>query len=66
MKEIVKKEFRILWDMPLPNGRSYYIVECPFCLAQFQMQKWGMRRGKKCDCGAHITFHYAKREGEEV
>lgn len=48
---------------PMPNGRSYYLVECPFCQETNLVYAW--RGRKKCNCGADISTHLGKVTKEE-
>jgi hypothetical protein len=69
IRKFLNREFKIIKNCPRPNGRSFYLVECPFCNSQFPMQKWGMGRGKRCDCGAllyKLGLFMAKKEVVEV
>lgn len=51
---------------PLPNGRSFYHIECPFCENWIQIQVWSYKsKGKKCICGALIRNGTAAKESEE-
>ena len=40
---------------PAPNGKSYYIVECPFCKRLNLVFAWSGH--KKCNCGAIVSTH---------
>lgn len=48
-----------------PNGRSYYLCECPFCENEVKFYAW--RGVKKCNCGAvlHAVSVVAIKELEE-
>lgn len=45
---VISREAKICGDYS-EHGRSYYKVECPFCLCDFNAYKWSLRGGgKRC------------------
>ncbi|MDQ9760245.1 hypothetical protein RFZ45_15320 [Acinetobacter baumannii] len=46
--EVTMREAKIIGESSA-HGKSYYKVECPFCLADFIAYKWSLRGGgKRC------------------
>lgn len=55
-KKIKRKEtvnIKIISDVSLSNGMSYYVCRYPFCKRKLEIRKWNYSsQGKKCECGA--------------
>ena len=48
---------------PAPEGRSYYVVTCPFCGCDVEARAWSLAgSGKRCECGAVHTWYGSRRE----
>jgi hypothetical protein len=62
LKETNVKDFEVVSDCSLPNGRSYYVCICPFCQEKVNIQKWSfLTTGKKCSCGAVLRSSKATK-----
>ena len=62
-----KRKTIFKYEVPNPNGRSYYVCECPFCHKRIEVYCWAKR--KKCKCGAIVVTGFPEesyKESEEV
>lgn len=66
-ENIIERKVSVLSDMSL-HGRSYYYVECPFCLDRFRAYKWSLRGGgKRCPkCKGMMTSFLNMYQWKEI
>lgn len=57
---LVEKELKPGCYQPRANGRSSYLLICPFCKADVECFIWSYQScGKRCDCGAMLGWRSA-------
>ena len=67
-KEVMKEKRKIkpLYDTARAHGRSSYTFRCPFCGSHVEAFKRSLSAsGKKCGCGALITYNCLKQYAEK-
>lgn len=55
---LIKREWKPSPYISMPNGRSYFLAECPFCKYEQQIYTWSFAgSGKRCEvCGAMFSW----------